>query len=109
MTEGNRNYEGASNRTAVLLQTSVRKDEDMSQPSPENRYGSLGYGLVPLGWADFVGSIILVRQDRHPLLPEEAEAMCDFCQYHLHPLFGTLNEGGNLWLKDAVEEDSGLP
>ena len=44
-------------------------------------------------WQSWVGSVIVVRQDKKPLLPEHVETLCDFCQSYLQPLFEEALEG----------------
>ncbi|KAH7345881.1 hypothetical protein BKA66DRAFT_433916, partial [Pyrenochaeta sp. MPI-SDFR-AT-0127] len=49
--------------------------------------GVSAWGKVPLNWQNAVGSVILVREDKKPLLPEHAECLAEFCQFHLGNLF----------------------
>ncbi|KAF8451736.1 hypothetical protein BDZ91DRAFT_750227 [Kalaharituber pfeilii] len=44
-------------------------------------------GWAPLYWQNEVGNVILVRKDGKRLLQEHAEAICDYCQFYIGPLF----------------------
>ncbi|ORY11258.1 hypothetical protein BCR34DRAFT_514169 [Clohesyomyces aquaticus] len=48
--------------------------------------GKLGWGWAPMQWQNSVGSAIVVRQDKKPLLPLQAEALCRYCRYEVRPL-----------------------
>jgi hypothetical protein len=50
--------------------------------------GSLGWGWCPLKWQNGVGSVIVVRKDRRPLLPTHMEALAGYCQNEVRPLMG---------------------
>ena len=51
-----------------------------------DRTGTLGWGLAALQWQSSVGSVVVVRQDRKPLFPLQAEALCRYCRYEINPL-----------------------
>ena len=42
--------------------------------------GSMSWGWAPQQWRNGAGNIIIVRQDKKPLLPLHAEALCDYAQ-----------------------------
>ncbi|EOD51178.1 putative zinc finger mynd-type protein [Neofusicoccum parvum UCRNP2] len=45
------------------------------------------WGWAPMRWQSKVGSVLVVRQDRKPLLPLHAEALSKYCQFHASRLF----------------------
>jgi hypothetical protein len=49
--------------------------------------GRSPWGWAPWKWQNVVGSIIVARKDKKPLLPEHADALAEFCQVHLNHLF----------------------
>ena len=60
----------------------------------ESDPGRDSWGLAPMSWQDDVGSVLVVRQDQKPLVPAHMDALCDFCQFTLQPLFEDTSEGG---------------
>lgn len=50
------------------------------------RTGTMGWGWAAQQWQNSVGSVIVVRQDKKPLLPLHAEALCKYCRYEIRPL-----------------------
>ena len=58
------------------------------------------WGWAPMRWQNDVGSVIVVRQDRKPLVPKHIDALCDYCQFTLQPLFEVAVEG------DRSKEDA---
>ena len=44
------------------------------------------WGWAPMKWQNKVGSTLVVRQDKKPLLPLHVEALCRYCRYEIHPL-----------------------
>lgn len=50
--------------------------------------GEMGWGWASMQWQNSVGSTIVVRQDKKPLLPLHVEALCKYCRYEIRPLFG---------------------
>jgi hypothetical protein len=48
--------------------------------------GSLGWGWSPLPWQNEVGSAIVVRKDKKPLLPLHMEALAGYCRKEIRPL-----------------------
>ena len=48
--------------------------------------GSLGWGWCPMQWQNEVGSVIVVRNDKKPLLPMHMEALVRYCRYEIQPL-----------------------
>ena len=61
-----------------------------SAPSVPN---SLGWGWAPQKWQSSVGSVIVAREDKKPLLPLHMEALCRYCQFEIFPLFSHSNGG----------------
>lgn len=53
----------------------------------DHRSGQFGWGFASQQWQNSVGSAIIVRQDRKPLLPLHAEALCRCCRREVGPLF----------------------
>ncbi|KAI8944556.1 hypothetical protein F4801DRAFT_571314 [Xylaria longipes] len=45
--------------------------------------GVLGWGWASQQWQNYVGSVIVVRQDKKPLLPWHVEALCRYCRYQV--------------------------
>lgn len=43
--------------------------------------GILGWGWAPDQWQHDVGSVVVIREDRKPLLPSHVEALCRYCRY----------------------------
>jgi hypothetical protein len=39
----------------------------------------LGGGFIPQRWQNNVGSVLIVRQDKKPLLPEHGAALAEYC------------------------------
>ena len=50
-------------------------------------HGIMGWGWASMQWQNDVGSTIVVRQDRKPLLSLHVEALCKYCR-EIRPLFG---------------------
>jgi hypothetical protein len=74
---------------ATLQSLSIVLDKDM-------------HYSIPTPWMGFTGTVILVRQDRRPLLPGEVKAMCWFCKDHLLPRFETYIRGNDPSLKATI-------
>lgn len=59
---------------------------------PESTYnastGALGWAWAPRKWQNSVGSVVVVRQDKKPLLPIHVEALCKYCHFDIGPLLG---------------------
>lgn len=53
---------------------------------PDLRAGSLGWGWASMQWQNRVGSVIVVCQDKKPLLPLHVEALCKYCFDEIRPL-----------------------
>ena len=53
--------------------------------------GNFGWGFASQQWQNRVGSAIVVRQDKKPLLPLHAEALCKYCRHEIGPLFAHSN------------------
>ncbi|KAJ8121614.1 hypothetical protein ONZ43_g1977 [Nemania bipapillata] len=66
-----------NNQDATFLHLCIDPEakEDFSR-------GFLGWSWAPSQWQQDVGSTIVVRQDKKPLLPWHAEALCSYCRYH---------------------------
>ncbi|KAI1672222.1 zinc finger mynd-type protein [Pyrenophora tritici-repentis] len=52
---------------------------------------SLGWGWSPQSWQNNVGSVIVVRKDRKPLLPLHMEALAKYCREEVISLFAHSN------------------
>lgn len=50
--------------------------------------GILGWGWASQQWQMDVGSAIVVRQDKKPLLPLHAEALCRYCRFQIRDYMG---------------------
>jgi hypothetical protein len=74
---------------ATLQSLSIVLDKDM-------------HYSIPTPWMGFTGTVILVRQDRRPLLPGEVKAMCWFCKDHLLPRFETYIRGNDPSLQATI-------
>ena len=48
--------------------------------------GIMGWGWASHRWQHRVGSTIVVRQDKKPLSPLHAEALCNYCRHEIRPL-----------------------
>ncbi|KAJ8680482.1 hypothetical protein QAD02_016269 [Eretmocerus hayati] len=62
----------------------------------------IGWGWAPDTWQNYVGSILVVRQDRKPLSLWHAEALCSFCQDELQPRFESALEKQSVASRRAV-------
>ncbi len=51
------------------------------------RTGIWGWGWVSEQWQYGAGSVLVVREDRKPLFPLHAEALCRYCRNEIRPLF----------------------
>jgi len=52
------------------------------------------WGMPPMKWDKDVGSVLVVRADGKDLSPRQCEALCDFCQFKMQPMFGEFWESG---------------
>jgi hypothetical protein len=50
--------------------------------------GSLGWAWSSMKWQNNVGSVIVVRKDRKPLLPLHMEALARYCHKEVRPILG---------------------
>lgn len=57
------------------------------QPERENNFPTYAWVLAPMLWQENAGSVVVVRQDKKPLLSDQVAALARFCQYHLSPTF----------------------
>jgi hypothetical protein len=62
----------------------LRCDPKVKQGMHGNKYS---WGLAPLEWQDKVGSVIVMRKDKKPLLPGQVAALVEYCQVRLPGLF----------------------
>jgi len=53
-------------------------------------------GFAPPYWQSYVGTVIVARKDRKPLLPQHLEAVWEYCN-HILDLFGD-GDGAPTWL-----------
>ncbi|KAI2634751.1 hypothetical protein GGS26DRAFT_551210 [Hypomontagnella submonticulosa] len=81
--EGNKVFQGGldggnpfNNQDATFLHLSCDPKAGF-----DLRRGSMGWAWAPMRWQNGVGSAIVVRQDKKPLLPVHAEALCKYCRY----------------------------
>ncbi|KAK4541839.1 hypothetical protein LTR36_007371 [Oleoguttula mirabilis] len=70
---------------------------------------TMSFGWAPMRWANSVGNVLLVREDRKPLDPDAAEAFGAYCQYHIGSYCGWQSESegehgveGDMRFKDFV-------
>ncbi|MCJ1401603.1 hypothetical protein MMC11_004819 [Xylographa trunciseda] len=54
---------------------------------------SQGWGWAPPEWQSHIGSVLVVRQDKKDLTPQQAEALCDFCYDYMQSKFEASLEG----------------
>ncbi|KAI1105466.1 hypothetical protein F4804DRAFT_304024 [Jackrogersella minutella] len=83
--ESNKIFEHASpfnNQYATFLHLCCDPQADFNLQA-----GTMGWGWAPMKWQNGVGSVIVVRQDKKPLLPLHAEALCRYCRHEASPLF----------------------
>jgi hypothetical protein len=73
-----------NNQAATFLQMCVDPTED-------------SWGVASMRWQDRVGSVLVVRQEGGDITPQHVEALCQFCQYKLSPLFA--ESGGYGWVQ----------
>lgn len=73
-----------NNQFATLLHLSC-------DPKAECEPPSMGWGWAPEQWQYGVGSVLVVRQDKKPLLPFDVEALCMYCRDEVLPLFSHSN------------------
>ncbi|MCJ1354843.1 MAG: hypothetical protein MMC33_004833 [Icmadophila ericetorum] len=52
------------------------------------------WGWAPPEWQSYVGSVLVVRDDKKDLTPEQLEVMCDFCDTKMANMFESALEGG---------------
>jgi hypothetical protein len=74
----------ACNQEATFLHLCLDPKSEYNE-----RTGAFGWGWAPEPWIGVlqdVGSVIVVRQDKRPLLPLHAEALCEYCYDHVRPL-----------------------
>ncbi|KAF1812295.1 hypothetical protein P152DRAFT_458677 [Eremomyces bilateralis CBS 781.70] len=48
--------------------------------------GVIGWAWASRQWQNSVGSVIIVRQDKKPLFPLHAEALCKYCHHEIRAL-----------------------
>ncbi|KAF1981305.1 hypothetical protein K402DRAFT_342719 [Aulographum hederae CBS 113979] len=71
----------ANNQDATFLHTCCHP-ETASDPC----VGSMGWNFAPWEWMNAAGTILVVRQDKKPLLPLQMEALAKYCRYEARPL-----------------------
>ncbi|KAI1399818.1 hypothetical protein F4819DRAFT_399059 [Hypoxylon fuscum] len=80
----NKVFKGSSpfnNQDATFLHLCCDPKADFNHQT-----GALGWGWASMQWQNSVGSVIVVRQDKKPLLPLHAEALCKYCRYEARSL-----------------------
>ncbi|KAF2111354.1 hypothetical protein BDV96DRAFT_499663 [Lophiotrema nucula] len=55
--------------------------------------GGYSFGFAPMGWQDDVGTVIVARKDKKPLLPEHVAALTKYCREGLEDYFQECAEG----------------
>lgn len=99
--------------TRKLLFAPEWKDKrDMSKSPYENFQATFlhmgtdpnspSWGLAPMEWQNGVGSVLVVRQDGNDITPREVEALCNYCQKKLQPLF-ELSHDSNQRVLDLLD------
>lgn len=53
------------------------------------------WGWAPMYWQNKVGSVLVVRQDRKPLISKQAQILADHCHLHLQPKIEMALEADN--------------
>jgi hypothetical protein len=46
-----------------------------------------GWGLAPVAWNSPVGTAVVLRKDKKPILPEHVAALAEWCEFELIPAF----------------------
>ena len=54
----------------------------------DRHFEKMGWGWTSMQWQKNVGSTLVVRQNKKPLLPLHVKALCKYCRYEIRPLFG---------------------
>jgi hypothetical protein len=57
-------------------------------------------------WQDDVGSLVVVRKDKKPLLPLHMEALAGYCRNEVQPLMGHSN--GEYYPEEPMKKDDVL-
>ncbi|KAF3916368.1 hypothetical protein ABW21_db0206018 [Orbilia brochopaga] len=70
------------NRDATFLHRCLDTDGELDLAARS----SVDWGMAPTRWQYNPGSIIVMRQDKKPLLPLHVEALCNYCFYEVWPL-----------------------
>lgn len=65
--------------------------------------GSLGWGWCSMPWQKRVGSVIVVRKDKKPLLPMHMEALANYCQKEIRPLLA--HSIGEYHTEEPIKKD----
>ena len=89
---------GYSNESATFLHLSC-DPKGICDPLQ----GLMSFGFAPLHWEDPVGSIIVVRRDNKPLAPLHMEAICNYCQYEISPMFQEFSESLEYFEENGLE------
>lgn len=71
-----------ANQDATYLHVSCDLTSDL-----ESSTEAMIWGYASMQWQYSVGSVIVVRQDKKPLLPLHVEALCKYCRYDIRPFF----------------------
>jgi len=62
------------------------------QPERKNNGPEYAWGNAPGEWQNSVGAVMVVRQDKKPLLPDHVAVLAEYCQFHLSPIFEAQSE-----------------
>ncbi|KAF1992673.1 hypothetical protein P154DRAFT_504571 [Amniculicola lignicola CBS 123094] len=76
------NIQGHVNQPATFLNRGCNPERRFTEDIYE-----YGWSLAPMQWQNEVGSIIVARKDKKPLLPEHTEALCEFSPFRLSNFF----------------------
>jgi hypothetical protein len=68
--------------------------------------GTMGWGWASQKWQNSVGSVIVVRQDKKPILPLHVEALCNYCRYEIRPLLA--HSIGEYHPEEPISKDTAL-
>lgn len=90
-----------NNQSATFLHQCCDPDAELDLST-----GSLGWGWCPLPWQNDVGSTIVVRKDRRPLLPLHMEALARYCQYEVQPPMG--HSSGECYPEEPMKREDVL-
>ena len=65
----------------------VYKNQAATFLHQETDKSSNWWGWAPMPWQNEVGSVLVVRSDGNDVTKQQVEALCEFCQFKMQPLF----------------------